>query len=53
MQPGKVSGQIFHDQTGRFPRVSIMGNMSVMVLYDYDRNFILTETLKTTQPRSL
>ena len=41
----------FSDQTGRFPRVSSRGNRSVMVLYDYDRNAILTESFKnhTTQ----
>ena len=46
MQPINVSGQIFTDQTGRFPRVSIRGNKSVMVLYDYDNNVILAEPLK-------
>ena len=46
MQPVEVSGQIFSYQTGRFPRVSIRGNRSVMVLYDYESNVILTEPLK-------
>ena len=46
-----MSGQIFSDQTGRLPRVSIRGNRSVMVLYNYDRNTILNEPFKnhTTQ----
>ena len=46
MRPVEVSGQIFSYQTGRFPRVSSRGNRSMMVLYDYDRNAILTEPLK-------
>ena len=46
MQPVDVSGQIFTDQTSRFPQVSSRGNRSVMVLYDYDSNAILTDPLK-------
>ena len=46
MWPVDVSGQIFSDQTGRFPKVSSRGNSSVMVLYDYDKNAILNEPLK-------
>ena len=46
MQPFKVSGQIFSDQTGRSPRVSSRGNRPVMVLYDYYINAILTESFK-------
>ena len=42
----KVSGQICSDQTGRFPIFSSRGDSSVMVLYDYDSNAILTEPLK-------
>ena len=48
MWPFGVSGQVFTDQTGRFPRVYSRGNMPVMVLYDYDSNVILTEPLKKT-----
>ena len=46
MRPVEVSGQIFSDQNGRFPRVSSRGNRSVMVLYDYNSNAILTYPLK-------
>ena len=46
MRPVEVSGQIFSDQTGQFHRVSIRSNRSVMVLYDYNSNAILTEPLK-------
>ena len=51
MRTVEVSGQIFPNQTGRFTRVSIRGNMSVMVLYDYASNTILIDPLKnhTTQ----
>ena len=52
-RPVDVSGQIFSDQTGRFPRVSSRGNMSVMVLYDYDINAILTKPLKNNTTSEL
>ena len=53
MGPVDVSGQIFSDQTGRFPRVSSRGNISVMVLYDYYINAILTEPLKNNTTSEL
>ena len=46
MQPVEVSGQMFSDQTGIFPRFFSRGNRSVIVLYDYNSNTILTKTLK-------
>ena len=46
MRPAGVSGQIFLDQTEIFPRVSIRGNRSIMVLYDYDSNAILNKPFK-------
>ena len=46
MRPANVSGQIFSDQTGRFPRISSRRNRSVMVMYDYASNPILTNPLK-------
>ena len=42
----EVSGQIFSDQTGIFPRVFSRGNRSVMVLCYYNINVILTEPLE-------
>ena len=53
MQPFDVSGQIFTYQTGRFHLVSRRGNRSVMVLYDYDSNAILTEPLKNNTTSEL
>jgi hypothetical protein len=35
------AGQIYTDQTGRFPVVSSKGNKYIMILYDYDSNAIL------------
>jgi hypothetical protein len=32
------AGQIYMDQTGRFPVVSSRGNKYIMILYDYDSN---------------
>jgi hypothetical protein len=40
------AGQIYTDQTGRFPVVSSKGNKYIMVLYDYDSNAILAQPIK-------
>ena len=41
------TGQIHTDQTGRFPVQSSCGSKYVMILYDYDSNAILAETMKS------
>ncbi len=38
MQPIEVTGQIYSDQTGRFPQTSSRGNKYIMIVYDYDSN---------------
>jgi hypothetical protein len=43
----EATGQIYTDQTGRFPTTSSRGNKYVMILYDYDSNAILAEPLKS------
>jgi hypothetical protein len=40
------AGQIYTDQTGRFPVVSSKANKYIMVLYDYDSNAILANPIK-------
>jgi hypothetical protein len=40
------AGQIYTDQTGRFPVVSCKGNKYIMILYDYDSNAILAQPIK-------
>jgi hypothetical protein len=40
------AGQIYNDQTGRFPVVSSKGNKYIMILYDYDSNAILAQPIK-------
>jgi hypothetical protein len=40
------AGQIYTDQTGRFPEVSSKGNKYIMILYDYDSNAILAQPIK-------
>jgi hypothetical protein len=40
------AGQIYTDQTGRFPVVSSKGNKYIMILYDYESNAILAQTIK-------
>ena len=41
-----TSGNIYTDQTGIFPEESSKGTKYVFVLYFYDANAIITETLK-------
>jgi hypothetical protein len=40
------AGQIYTDQTGRFPVVSSKENKYIMILYDYDSNVILAQPIK-------
>jgi hypothetical protein len=40
------AGQIYTDQTRRFPVVSSKGNKYIMILYDYDSNAILAQPIK-------
>jgi hypothetical protein len=40
------AGQIYTDQTGRFPVVLSKGNKYIMILYHYDSNAILAKTIK-------
>jgi hypothetical protein len=40
------AGQIYNDQTGRFPVISSKGNTYIMILYDYDSNAILSQPIK-------
>jgi hypothetical protein len=48
------AGQIYTDQTGRFPVVSSKGNKYIMILYDYDSNAILAQSIKNrTAPELL
>jgi ribosomal protein L30E len=41
-----AAGQIYTDQTCRFPVVSSKGNKYIMILYDYDSNAILAQPIK-------
>jgi hypothetical protein len=48
------AGQIYTDQTGRFPVVSSKGNNYIMIVYDYDSNAILAQPIKDrTSPELL
>jgi hypothetical protein len=44
------AGQIYTDQTGRFPVVSSKGNKYIMILCDYDSNAILAQPIKDRSP---
>jgi hypothetical protein len=41
------TGQIYKDQTGRFPIQSSSGYKYIMILYDHDSNVILAEPMKS------
>jgi hypothetical protein len=43
------AGQIYTDQTGRFPVISIRDNVSIMVLYEYYGNAIMAEPIKNNE----
>jgi hypothetical protein len=48
------AGQIYTDQTGRFPVVSTKGKKYTIILYDYDSNAILAQPIKDrTSPELL
>jgi hypothetical protein len=47
------AGQIYTDQTGIFPVISSRGNMSIMVLYEYDGNMIMDEPIKNNKAAEL
>jgi hypothetical protein len=48
------AGQIYTDQTRRFPVICSKGNKYIMVLYEYDGNAILEEPIKNrTAPKLL
>ena len=40
-----ITGQIFTDQTGQFPIPSTSGMKYLMILYDYDSNYIAAEPI--------
>jgi hypothetical protein len=41
------TGNIYTDQTGRFPVTSSQGHKYILIMYDYDSNAILTEPIKS------
>ena len=41
-----ITGKVFTDQTGRFLTASDTGNKDMLVLYDYDSNYIHVEPMK-------
>lgn len=53
MEPIEITGQIFSDQTGRFPITSCRGNKYIMVVYDYNSNTILTKPLTSCNENEL
>jgi hypothetical protein len=46
-------GQIYTAQTGRFTVIYSRGNVSIMVLYEYDGNAIMAEPIKNHKSAEL
>ena len=40
-----TTGKIFTDQTGRFPHTSTAGNKYMLVVYNYNNNFVHVESM--------
>jgi hypothetical protein len=53
MKPIEITGQIYSNQTGRFPVTSSRGSKYVMIVYDYDSNAILAEPLASRNESDL
>jgi Reverse transcriptase (RNA-dependent DNA polymerase) len=51
--PIKKTGQVYSDQTGRFPTTSSMGNTQIFVLYDYDSNSIHAQPMQTKSAQDI
>jgi hypothetical protein len=51
--PATALHKSYSDQTGRFPVQSSRGYTSVMILYDFDSNAILSKPIKTRQASEL
>jgi hypothetical protein len=49
----ELNGMISTDQTGRFPIKLLKGKLCIMVLYNYDSNVILAETMKSRKAPNL
>jgi hypothetical protein len=47
MDINEPTGQIYMDQTGRFPVQSSRGYKYIIILYDHDSNAILAEPMKS------
>jgi hypothetical protein len=47
------AGKTYTDQTGRFPVISSRGNVSIMILYEYDENAIMDESIKNNKAEEL
>ena len=42
-----VEGLVYSDQTGAFPEVSVSGYKHILVVYEYDSNYIFVEPMKS------
>jgi hypothetical protein len=47
------TSQIYTDLTGRFPTMSLSVNKYILILYDYDSNIILSDTMKNRDDKEM
>jgi hypothetical protein len=47
VMPTQIEGQIYNDQTGRFPVTSTRVHSQIFVLYDYDSNSIHAQAMQS------
>jgi hypothetical protein len=47
------TNQIYSDLTGRFPTTSLSGNKYILILYDYDRNSVLSTPMKNRSDKEM
>jgi Reverse transcriptase (RNA-dependent DNA polymerase) len=51
--PIERTGQVYSDQTGRFPTTSSMGHTQIFILYDYDSNSIHAQPMKSKSAQDI
>ena len=51
--PNDSNNKTYSDQTGKFPHMSSRGAQYLFIMYDYDSNTILMQTLKNRQAKEI
>jgi len=53
VEEDEISGKIYTDQTGGFPVISSKGNRYIMVMLEYDSNYIFQNNAQSNNSRNL